>query len=182
MTQIEATRDTFLDFWSQMAGRWGVSRTMAQLYAFLYSSTQPLDTDTIMARLDISRGNANINLHKLLDWGMIKKVPVANSRKDHFVAVTDIWELTAAIIQSRQALEISPIIQPLHDLARELRSNGASPEAETFAQRLEGMAEFTQLFERLIEILLPLLQRQNNAELKQFLAMTEAYVQGKQLG
>jgi DNA-binding transcriptional regulator GbsR (MarR family) len=48
--------------WGEMGGYWGISRTMAEIHALLFVSTDPLCTDDIMAQLHISRGNASMNL------------------------------------------------------------------------------------------------------------------------
>ena len=52
----------FVYLWGEMATHWGINRTMAQIHALLYASEKALDTDAIMERLGISRGNANMNL------------------------------------------------------------------------------------------------------------------------
>ena len=66
---IEA-QDTFVAAWGQMAGAWGISRTMAEVHALLYITGDALNTDEIMDRLRISRGNASMSIRALLDWGI----------------------------------------------------------------------------------------------------------------
>src|SRR4051794_39394998 len=61
-------QDRFIAVWGQMAGAWGISRTMAEVHALLYITGEPLCTDDIMERLEISRGNASMSLRALLDW------------------------------------------------------------------------------------------------------------------
>ena len=70
----------FIEFWGDMASNWGINRTMAQIHALLYAVERPLDTDEIMERLQISRGNANMNLRSLVDWNLVKKVHQHGSR------------------------------------------------------------------------------------------------------
>ena len=60
--------DKFVKLWGDMASAWGINKTMAQIHALLYAESQALDTDSIMEKLGISRGNANMNLHRLLEW------------------------------------------------------------------------------------------------------------------
>ena len=39
----------FILFWGEMASRWGINKTMAQIHALLYVSEEPLDTDEYYA-------------------------------------------------------------------------------------------------------------------------------------
>src|SRR3954465_743851 len=48
---VEA-QDRFIAVWGQMAGAWGISRTMAEVHALLYITGQALCTDDIMERLE----------------------------------------------------------------------------------------------------------------------------------
>jgi DNA-binding transcriptional regulator GbsR (MarR family) len=64
----------FILFWGEMASSWGISRTMAQIHAYLYAREDPADTDHLMERLQISRGNANMNLRSLRNWNLVRKV------------------------------------------------------------------------------------------------------------
>ena len=72
----------FVLFWGEMASRWGINRTMAQIHALLYAAETPMDTDEIMKQLQISRGNANMNLRSLINWDLVRKVHQSGSRTD----------------------------------------------------------------------------------------------------
>ena len=52
--------DQFVSLWGDMASSWGINKTMSQIHALLYAQSNPLDTDSIMKKLQISRGNANM--------------------------------------------------------------------------------------------------------------------------
>lgn len=46
---------------------------MAQVHALLLISDTALSAEEIMDELAISRGNANMNIRALLDWGLVYK-------------------------------------------------------------------------------------------------------------
>ena len=48
---LEDTKALFIRRWGEMGIYWGISRTMAELHALLYISTEPLCTDDIMQQL-----------------------------------------------------------------------------------------------------------------------------------
>ncbi|MEM1041454.1 MAG: hypothetical protein AAGI91_02390 [Bacteroidota bacterium] len=152
----------FILLWGEMATYWGINRTMAQIHAFLYAVERPLDTDEIMERLQISRGNANMNLRSLAEWNLVRKVHQMGSRKDFYVAEKDIWKITTTIIQERQRREIKPVEKALTDCIAEMEAGEAlSSDEALFLERMENMQEFIRVFDEFTEALLPFLHERN---------------------
>ena len=163
--------DEFILLWGEMASHWGINRTMAQIHALLYASGDPLDTDEIMEHLQISRGNANMNLRALLDWNLVRKTHQLGSRKDFFVAEKDVWTITTTIIEERQRREIKPVQRALGRVADDLREGGAPSEAEReFAERLDQFVEFIETFDGFTSALLPLLKGRNADKVQKLVA------------
>jgi DNA-binding transcriptional regulator GbsR (MarR family) len=161
---IEA-QDRFIAVWGQMAGAWGISRTMAEVHALLYISGEPMCTDDIMERLEISRGNASMSLRALLDWGIVERAHKRGDRKEYFEAEQDVWALFRAIVRERITREVDPLLASLHEI-RDItgpleRTGGRKAEARIelsaeqrkavheHNQRLDDMLEFFQVLERL---------------------------------
>jgi DNA-binding transcriptional regulator GbsR (MarR family) len=167
------TVDQFVQLWGTMASTWGINRTMAQIHALLYCSESPLNTDDIMERLDISRGNANMNLRSLADWGLIEKRHLPGSRKDFFVAKKDVWHITAKILRERERREIKPVKQQLGTLRDHLKSTpseGCDDLGERDAAlcwRIQRLIELIDVFDSLFDALLPLIEEKNAASIKQ---------------
>lgn len=157
----------FILLWGEMATRWGINRTMAQIHALLYAEERPLDTDEIMERLGISRGNANMNLRSLVDWNLVRKTQQPGSRKDYYAAEKDIWKITTTIIQERQRREIKPVEEALATTIADLRAGEALSEAEVvFLRRMESMQEFMRVFDEFTAALLPFLHARNAGKVK----------------
>ena len=111
-------KDKFIQTWGTLGSSWGISRTMAQVHALLLISPDALTTEDVMEDLKISRGNANMNLRDLMDWGLISKQLVAGERKEYFVAEKDIWKVAKQIIKERRKREIEPVLAVLEDLKK----------------------------------------------------------------
>lgn len=176
-----AALSKFILFWGEMASTWGINRTMAQIHAFLYAQEEPVDTDHIMDRLQISRGNANMNLRSLMSWNLVRKVHLPGSRKDFFIAEKDVWEITLQIIRERERREIQPVMQQLQE-CRELlvpeRTGGGCPETLTkaekhFCERLENLMRLMEVFEGLSKTILPFIQAQNVELLRQLVGIPD---------
>ncbi|MEO0560006.1 MAG: hypothetical protein AAF170_17700 [Bacteroidota bacterium] len=163
--------DEFVLLWGEMASHWGINRTMAQIHALLYASDEPLDTDEIMEHLQISRGNANMNLRALLDWNLVRKTHQLGSRKDYFVAEKDVWTFTTTIIEERQRREIKPVQRALGRVADDLRADD-SPGAtgSEFADRLDNLVAFIDTFDGFTSALLPLLKGRNAEKVQKLVA------------
>ena len=76
-------KEKYIQTWGTFATNWGINRTMAQVHALLLATGKPLSTDEVMEGLQISRGNANMNLRALMDWGIVRKEFVKGDRKEY---------------------------------------------------------------------------------------------------
>ncbi|PEN14091.1 hypothetical protein CRI94_07685 [Longibacter salinarum] len=179
----EYAMEQIVGFWGEMASNWGINRTMAQIYALLYLSGSPQHTDAIMERLDISRGNANMNLRSLVEWNIVRKTRQTGSRKDFYVAEKDLWEATAQIIRERERREIRPVKEQLQACAKHLvredeRLDDRPADEQEMYVRLQDLIELVEVFESFSKALLPHVRRQNVPAIKRMmtfaLTMTDA--------
>jgi len=156
---LEQSQALFIRRWGEMGNYWGISRTMAEIHALLYISEEPLCTDDIMERLQISRGNASVNLRKLLDWGLIERVHKPGDRREYFVSEKDVWQMFETITRQRKRREVEPIIDTILR-CREMIAGHLSPgspqrrQAELYRRRLNNMLEFLNTMNQLSELIL----------------------------
>ena len=178
-TSYLAARDEFVQLWGDMASSWGINKTMSQIHALLYAESDALHTDEIMSILSISRGNANMNVRRLLDWELIHKVQFEGDRKDYFSAETDVWKIVNTIIRERQQREIAPIRARLEECVALLegdttQSDGLDPASQEFKDRIQNYNVFLVMFERFTDALLPFITKKNLTLLKQLVRFVEA--------
>ncbi len=157
---LRETEKRFVETWGQMAGAWGISRTMAEIHAILYLSSKPLSMDDLMSRLDISRGNASMSLRSLVDWGIVSRVHKRGDRKEYFQAEQDVWAMFRAIVRERVKREAEPLAAQLHEIRDLTRRSAKSARSATEAEkvelaevnkRLESMINFFQMLQLLSE-------------------------------
>lgn len=170
----EEALEQFILLWGEMASAWGINRTMAQIHALLYAESDPLDTDAIMKRLDISRGNANMNLRNLVNWQLVHKVHFKGKRKDFYTAEKEVWTIVATIVRERQQREITPIRENLEEcLALFKEESRQTPKELEFRERIENFTEFLEMFERFTAALLPYINKKNITFLKHLVKLAE---------
>lgn len=145
-----AAEDRFVQAWGHMAGAWGVSRTMAEAHALLYIVGEPRNTDDVMERLRISRGNASMTLRALLDWGLISRVHKRGDRKEYFAAERDVWAMLGALLRERKKRELNPLLVALHEIRDETNAIPGEP-AEQHRARLDSMLGFIGAIDRIAD-------------------------------
>jgi predicted transcriptional regulator len=113
---VSEAQDRFIAVWGKMGGAWGISRTMAEVHALLMIVGDPLCTDDVMERLQISRGNASMSLRALLDWGIVYRAHKRGDRKEYFEAERDVWTMFTTIARERKKREIDPVVAALYEI------------------------------------------------------------------
>ena len=145
MFELTPAATRFLLHWGEMGSRWGVNRTVAQLFALLYIAPRPLNAEEIATTLSIARSNVSSSLKDLQAWGIVKMVHVLGDRRDYFEAIKDVWELFRIIMAQRWHLEIEPTVQALEECVAESQRRGAA-DVET-RKRLTNLLEFFRSME-----------------------------------
>ena len=115
--EFQEGKEKFLQAWGTVGSDWGINRTMAQVHALLMISPQSLSADEIMEELKISRGNSNMNIRALMDWGLVHKELKAGDRKEYFTAEKDMWIVIKQIMIHRKKKELEPIVKLLDELS-----------------------------------------------------------------
>jgi DNA-binding transcriptional regulator GbsR (MarR family) len=132
----------FIECWGQMGSCWGINKTMAQIHAFLMVQEVPASTDDVMKELNISRGNANMNLRALIDWGLIRRTFQKGDRKEYFQSEKDVWKMFCIISRERKKREIEPVIVALQECLILSEKEKSSP---AFRKQIEALLEFVQM-------------------------------------
>ncbi|MDR6514817.1 GbsR/MarR family transcriptional regulator [Chryseobacterium camelliae] len=148
--KLSEAKEKYIQTWGTFATNWGINRTMAQVHALLISSVKPLSTDEVMKQLEISRGNANMNLRALMDWGIVRKEFVKGDRKEYFVAEKDIWFLFKQITKERRKREIEPVIGFLEELKN--IDDKDSDEAREFIRLMEDFSSVTGKINNIMDL------------------------------
>lgn len=156
---LDASKALFIRRWGEMANYWGINRTMAEIHAMLFVSTEPVCTDDVMAKLQVSRGNASMNLRSLVDWGLIHRVHIRGDRKEYFTALTDVWQLFETIVRQRRRREVEPILETIAR-CREMAVHdaGGKPargtDSRAYLQRLDDMEKFLKAIGAMVDLLM----------------------------
>ncbi|MEG0927478.1 MULTISPECIES: GbsR/MarR family transcriptional regulator [Chryseobacterium] len=148
--QLSEAKEKYIQTWGTFATNWGINRTMAQVHALLLASGKPLSTDEVMEQLEVSRGNANMNLRALIDWGIVRKEFIKGDRKEYFVAEKDVWYLFKQITKERRKREIEPVISFLEELRN--IDDDESEEAKEFIKLMNDFSSVTGKINNIMDL------------------------------
>ena len=145
--EFQEAKDKYIEAWGSLGSSWGVNRTMAQIHALLLISTEPLSTEQIMEELQISRGNTNMNMRSLMDWGLGEKVLIKGERKEFFKSDKDIFYLAQQVARERKKRELDPILKILNEVQC---AEGTSKEVLEFNRMTKGLLDFSKQSEKVL--------------------------------
>lgn len=134
--------ESFVAHFGEMGSRWGINRTVGQIYALLFISEHPLDAETIGETLAISRSNVSMSLKELESWQIVRLVRVPGERREYYTTLGSVWDIFQAIAAERRRREIEPTLSILrHSLLA-----APASDAEIYAQkRIREMHELAEL-------------------------------------
>jgi DNA-binding transcriptional regulator GbsR (MarR family) len=106
---------SFVAHFGEMGSRWGVNRTVGQIYALVYVSEKPLNADEIAADLEFSRSNVSMGLKELQAWRLVQLRHLAGDRREYFEAPADAWDVFRTLAEERRRREIEPTLSMLRN-------------------------------------------------------------------
>jgi DNA-binding transcriptional regulator GbsR (MarR family) len=133
-------RDFVLHF-GEMGSRWGINRTVGQIYALLFVSPRPLNADEIAEALAFSRSNVSMGLKELQSWRLTQPHHLPGDRREYFAAPKDVWVIFRTLAEERKKREVEPTLSMLRGALLQKPSG----DAEQYAQ--QRMREMHQLVE-----------------------------------
>jgi len=150
---ITEAQDKFIQAWGTLGQQWGINRTMAQIQALLLLAPEPLSAEEIMRELNISRGNTNMNVRALIDWGVVYKEHKPGERKEYFRAEKDIWEVAKRVMLQRRKRELEPVVKLLGEV-KEINGDKNDIEIKEFELMVDRLNKFTTKVDKSMEFMM----------------------------
>lgn len=133
--------ESFIAHFGEMGSRWGINRTVGQIYALLLVSESPLHADAISDTLGISRSNVSISLKELEAWQLVRLTRKPGDRREYYGTLGSVWDIFKAVAAERRRREVEPTLSML----RQALLEPAASASEHYA--LERMCEMYELAE-----------------------------------
>jgi DNA-binding transcriptional regulator GbsR (MarR family) len=142
MTSLSPLVRTFVAHFGEMGSRWGINRTVGQIYALIFVAPEPLHADDIAEKLEFSRSNVSMGLKELQAWRLVKLRHQPGDRREYFEAPSDAWEIFRTLAEERRRREIEPTLSMLRNALLETPASDADRIA---LERMRGMHDLIEL-------------------------------------
>ena len=142
--QLPSLNREFIAHFGEMGSKWGINRTVGQIYALLYISPQALNADEIAETLAVSRSNVSMGLKELQAWRLVRLRHQPGDRREYFQAPDDVWEIFRVLAEERRRREIEPTLSMLRTALLQTPHSDAERHAQA------RMREMHDLIDRLM--------------------------------
>jgi DNA-binding transcriptional regulator GbsR (MarR family) len=148
---LESVNTSMIEGLGQLAGYFGFSKVMGQLFGALMLSPDPLSLDDLMERLAISKASVSTHMRTLEHMGIVHEVWVKDDRRKYYRAESDFWQILSNILSSRELRDVNQALRVLDGNAAHLQKSlpmmdGSEHKlAEFYIQQLDQMQDFFRL-------------------------------------
>ncbi|MBS0453508.1 MAG: GbsR/MarR family transcriptional regulator [Proteobacteria bacterium] len=143
--QLPPLNRQFVAHFGEMGSRWGINRTVGQIYALIFLSDKPVNADEIAELLEFSRSNVSMGLKELQAWRLVRLRHLPGDRREYFEAPQDVWEIFRVLVEERRRREIEPTLSMLRSALLE------TPGSDEERHAQQRMREMHDLIDRLLK-------------------------------
>lgn len=147
--KITSYQQDFILHFGEMGSRWGINRTVGQIYALLFITERLLNADQIADALGMSRSNVSMGLKELQSYHLVRPQHQPGDRKEYFSAPEDVWSIFLTLAEQRRQREIDPTLTMLRDALMEPDDSGSLEDGDRYAR--QRMGEMLELIEMLTD-------------------------------
>lgn len=148
--KLHEAKQEFIDTWGALGSEWGINKSVAQVHALLLTSSNPLSTDEIMEKLVISRGNANMSVRQLVEYGIVYKKHIAGDRKEYFIAEKEVLKWAVKIAIMRKKKELDPVLDVLRNIS-DVTAKDRTDEGKEFHRTVKEIQQLTDQLETIAD-------------------------------
>jgi DNA-binding transcriptional regulator GbsR (MarR family) len=142
MSSLTPLVRSFVSHFGEMGSRWGINRTVGQIYALIYVAPRPLNADEVAEALEFSRSNVSMGLKELQAWRLVQLRHQTGDRREYFEAPADAWDVFRTLAEERRRREIEPTLSMLRNA---LLEEPTTAEDRIAQQRMRGMHDLIEL-------------------------------------
>lgn len=142
---------------SILCQRFGLPKSVGQIFGLLYFSPGALSLDEIATQLGVSKASASTGTRQLLGWGAIRQVWKVGDRKDYYEVQGDIAEILRTVFSAhlKPKMEAARIEngQLRELLEADLKSGSIDAETHRICRkRLDSMSGLQDRIERFLPL------------------------------
>lgn len=165
-SQLDRSRDVFIQGLSRISSFWGFSKGMGATYGVVYLSPEPITLDELVKQVGITKGAISTSVRHLERLGMVKKHFIIGDRKDYYTAETDFWKIVKGILREREKIEfdqaLSSVSNSLNLLDKADFDTQEKEVADFYKKRMQEMKSFFDNLDKIVATILVLDELSDN--------------------
>src|SRR5215470_13577857 len=122
-----------------------LNQLQGRIFAVLYLQPLPMSLEDIATELEQSKSNISVQIRGLVDWHLVRRVPIGGSRKDHYQAATDFWRVMQEVFERRYRFNVRQVLVAVDESLRANEGTGASERRGFVAARINALHAFFAL-------------------------------------
>jgi len=144
---MDRTTASFVDGIGAAAATSGIlTQQQGRIFALLYLQNSSLSLEEIAAELEQSKSNVSLNIRVLVEWHLVRRKPVAGSRKDHYEAAKDFFRAMQEIFERRFRWTVRQVVAAIKETKAAAPRAGLPRDRVAFLNaRLDALAAFFSL-------------------------------------
>jgi len=146
--KLNETQEKYIKSWGSLGSQWGINKTLAQIHALFLITDEALSAEDIMESLKVSRGNVNMNVRTLIDWGLVYKESKLGERKEFFIGEKDMWLIFKRVMKVRKERELDPMLKLLRTIKQD---KDISPDDTKILSRINSIEKFASEADTMLE-------------------------------
>jgi DNA-binding transcriptional regulator GbsR (MarR family) len=140
---ITGLTQRFVLHFGEMGSRWGINRTVGQIYALLFVAERALNADEIAEQLGFSRSNVSMGLKELESWQLVRLAHQPGDRREYYSAPDDVWAIFRTLAEERRKREVDPTLSMLRAALLEAPENSSEGHALKRMKQMHDLIELT---------------------------------------
>lgn len=131
MPDLNPTEEQFVEYFSQVVKVFGLPKSVGEIYGLMYASPAPLCMDTLIDRLNISKGSCSQGLKLLRSIGAV--LESSEGRKTYYSANIELKSLIAGLMRE----QVQPLLLSSKETVKNLSQSADTtddPEMKNFYQ------------------------------------------------
>ena len=144
---MDRTTANFVDGIGAAAATSGVlTQQQGRIFALLYLQDGTLSLEDIATELEQSKSNVSLNIRVLVEWHLVRRRPLAGSRKDHYEAAKDFFRAMQEIFERRFRWTVRQVVAAVKETKADATRAGLPRERVAFLNsRLDALSAFFSL-------------------------------------
>lgn len=153
---LEPVEVEVIQLFVQFARALGQPRSIAEIYGLLFASEKPLAMDTLIDRLNLSKGSASQGLKYLQDLGAVRTIYIAGDRRTHYEAVAELRKLAGRFLRQQILTHFEDTENRLNRIAGQTQKL-SDEQQRHIAERIDLLRRWDRTGRRILPFVLKML-------------------------